>query len=544
MASLLTHLILPLALAVIAVILLLRKISPYAMRTVDNLFGRRFWVGLAILLLTTYAAALFLMSYLPVVVDAVEANVASVSFLFLHGHPLYTEVSAPSRLSLLYGPLCDISYSVGYMMFGPTLLSAKLTVVILNLLLFTVIGLLFRKLLSRSETVIVLGCLAGLFLMKEIATLMIRGDVLIALAVALALLACEVRRTTLAAILFCVGSAAAVDVKFTAIVYLLVPLTIIWHRRGPHFTLWCIAVSTAIAAIPFAIPGIPIFNYLDWLREASHHPLSMKLFEMNAVAAVILLAPLMLFAALRRRTDPALLSIDLKHQALPITAFVLTVAGSVLVGSKVGAGRSHLIPTSLVSTYLAALLWKVSRVEIMKSPVLVRYFFLAYSFVLVLPATSQLKGLWAICFARHDYANQVLNDIDQVQQIHSRQTIEIGYDANKDESSTTNAATLFQPQLVLTGNPMILDAAALFDMGLSGIPIPRSTSDALASCQIQVWLIPKGGVPFSLRNTYARDVPRRFPSPDLFDDDFQSLFARHYRKNNSSAYYDIYECRA
>jgi hypothetical protein len=265
---------------------------------------------------------------------------------------------------------------------------------------------------------------------------------------------------------------------------------------------------------------------------------------MNVVAAVILLAPLMFLAALRRSTDPALFSIDLKRQALPITAFVLTVAGSILVGSKVGAGRSHLIPTSLVATYLAALLWKASRLEIMRSPVLVRYFFVAYSFVLVLPATSQLKGLWAICFARHDYANLVLNDIGRVEQIHSHQTIEIGYDANKDESSTTNAATLFQPQLVLTGNPMILDAAALFDMGLSGIPIPRSTSDALASCEIQVWLIPKGGVPFSLRNTYARDVPRRFPNPDLFGDDFQSLFARHYRKNDSSAYYDIYECHA
>ena len=151
MASLLTHLILPLALAVTGIILCLRKISPYAMRTVDNIFGQRFWVGLAILLLTTYAAALFLVSYLPVVVDAVEANVASVSFLFLHGHPLYTEVSSPSRLSLLYGPLCDISYAVGYMMFGPSLLLVKLTVVTLNLLLFTAMGLLFRKLLSRSE---------------------------------------------------------------------------------------------------------------------------------------------------------------------------------------------------------------------------------------------------------------------------------------------------------------------------------------------------------------------------------------------------------
>ena len=157
------------------------------------------------------------------------------------------------------------------------------------------------------------------------------------------------------------GSAGAVDVKFTAVVYLLVPLTIIWHRRYAHFTLWCIAVSTALAAIPFAIPGIPIFSYLDWLREASRHPLSLKLFEMNVVAAVILLAPLMFLAALRRRTNPDLYSIDLKHQALLISAFVVTVAGSVLVGSKVGAGRSHLIPTILVSTYLAALLWKSSR---------------------------------------------------------------------------------------------------------------------------------------------------------------------------------------
>ena len=123
---------------------------------------------------------------------------------------------------------------------------------------------------------------------------------------------------------------------------------------------------------------------------------------------------------------------------------------------------------------------------------LVRYFFLAYSFVLALPATSQLKGLWAICFARHDYANQVLNDIDRVQYLHSHQTIEIGYDANKDESSTTNAATQFQPQLVLTGNPMILDRSGSVRYGPVGYTDPPIYFRCLSIVSFSGMVDPKG----------------------------------------------------
>jgi hypothetical protein len=90
--------------------------------------------------------------------------------------------------------------------------------------------------------------------------------------------------------------------------------------------------------------------------------------------------------------------------------------------------------------------------------------------------------------------------------------------------------------LVLAGNPYWLDPATLMDLGSVGLAAPDATVDAVKSCRSECFVIPRGDLPFSMRNPYRPDTP-------LFSAPFLEAFGSSYQYAAGSRHFDLWECR-
>ena len=100
----------------------------------------------------------------------------------------------------------------------------------------------------------------------------------------------------------------------------------------------------------------------------------------------------------------------------------------------------------------------------------------------------------------------------------------------------TYRMTFYRTNLVFEGNPYLVDPLAMMDMQLAGMDIPSQTINALQSGFIDIWLIPKGDDPFTLRNWYNKKF--------IFDDRFRKSFLDSYRLADRSRFFDLWYFKA
>jgi hypothetical protein len=91
--------------------------------------------------------------------------------------------------------------------------------------------------------------------------------------------------------------------------------------------------------------------------------------------------------------------------------------------------------------------------------------------------------------------------------------------------------------VVFATGEYLLDVPAIQEHQLSGLPLPESTIDAIRSCAVRTWLIPRAGEPFRIRNDYPSTGYREIFPQDLID-----AFEQNYRRTGSTRYYDVWEC--
>lgn len=316
MAHLLIFTILPLCSALGIAFWVVERLGPATATRVALVMQRPLWVGLGGLLSLLYVLCVGFSAYLPVVIDAVESTVASTAGLWQRGNPLYTTIHAGSRYSLLYGPLCYVPYTLSLSWFGGGVLTLKLVMVGLNVALLVVLWLVFRAMLGGVEALVPMGFILAGLMMKGMSTFMIRGDVTLALAIALAFLAVHQKQKWFAATLFVLAGTVALDIKFTGVLYLLVPFHALWQRYRRWLALVAAGAVPVVGLAPFALSSVSLRNYLGWISQASKHPLALKLFAMNVVAGAILVVPVVLMLVQYLRVEPELARDFLRTQRL------------------------------------------------------------------------------------------------------------------------------------------------------------------------------------------------------------------------------------
>lgn len=462
MSSLWLHFVFPLAMGVPLLIWLANLVWPTSIGKYESLLGYRGAFGAATLLLALYAVGLVSCTLIPAVLDHIEVSVGSLSYLGLHGSPVYTSVRDARRYSLLYGPMCYLPYEAALVVLGPFIQSLKAAVVVLNVILFAVLWAVFHRMCPRWNVLIPLGFIASGMALDARAPFLIRGDAGLALGVALSILALSRRRRGTTVALFALGGAYAMDVKITAVFYLVILLYLLARSLGVRLAFLSVVIAGALAIAPFALAQFSVRNYAGWLREAVYHPLDGNLFLMNVVIAAILLAPPTLVFLSMKMQNSAQAALLFRRNRCLLALLGFSLCGSIVTGSKLGAGPTHLNPWFIVSGYIATLLWRTFPAYMSN---FLRRSLAICTLIMIIPAASEASELWST--ARHDrgWAIQVNEDVTSILNSNSGKSIGMSYETPEKPEDVTNRLNSFGIRLVLAGNPLLVDEGALDDMG-------------------------------------------------------------------------------
>jgi hypothetical protein len=515
------------------------------------------WATLAALCSGLYLTVLALASAYPGFLDTVEPNIASVSWMVWRGAPNYHSLLAPQRYSLIYGPGCDLTYALALGLFGPSIATLKAAVIVANLLLVFLLWLIYSRELSKAGAFFLTTVVVCCAMLKSEYLFMARGDILLLCAAALGLYGALQKRTLVAVAAFALGLGYATAIKASAPLYFVVPGMLLFRRKGPLATVAGTFAGLAFSAFPFLLPNVSLRHYLEWIHQASMHPYSSKELVLNLCFVVFMLLPCALLLARFRRTSSKATADYLRSRRPEIVALLATVVAVCLLSSKYGAGRHHLLPFYGLIGYVSARLYREANEAAEEQPMqpmrpmsfAAVAGWIAVSCAVVVGSVSTFAQIWRLD-RQAKGARAIQADLRAIMTAYPDRIIEMG---PSDPDPWTPAPSLLampatitnmRALLVFAGNPLTLDASAMADMQLAGMPIPSVTRDYMEDCATPVWLFPRGTSPFLSENIYSFTYPIDYPGRYLFDRPFRDAFLLKYVHSASTQYFDVWTCRA
>ena len=453
--------------------------------------------------------------------DPAEPTIAALAWLFRVGQPIYHAFDSPERYSHIYGPMAFIipSWSLG--LFGPGIRASKIPGAVAALLSLAIAFALTRGVAGRRDALILTGVLAGLCLMFQNYTFWIRPDSLQLLGAATALFAAVAMGGTLIpGLVLGVATGLLIGLKITGAFYAVPAFALLVARQRYRSIIVAAAVTCVVAAAPFMRDDqVSFSNYLHWVRISAGNGIQLRGLRVNVEWALFLLLPLL--PTLGRR------SVRPEDRWLGWSA-----VGSMLVivcaASKPGAGPYHLIPFLPVVMYGTALVLQGTPSRERENST---YAAGVAAFLGSIAIVACLQTSYFVWSASRIPGTPVVEDITRFAALHPTARIDMGY------SDVKEPLTFVRPVLVFRQGAYLLDAPAIQEYQMSGVELPRATLRAVEECEVDIWLIAKGGEPFSIRNRY----PATGYAP-IFDPQFRLAFLNTYRRTSATQYFDVWEC--
>ena len=482
-------------------------------------YSGRLVILLAALGLGAYVATVVWYQQSDQYADAAEPTMAAIAWLFELGRPIYHGVDTAERYSHVYGPMAFIIPGWTLALLGPDIGTSKIAGTLAGLLSAGVVFLLTRAVAGRTPAVVLTGWYALCCLMFQNVSFWIRPDSFELLFAAGALAAvASWPRALWSACLLGLATGVLVNLKFTAPAYVFPAFALlIVHRRW-----WGLVAASVVAAIAAIMPfiaydNVSFANLELWVRLSARNGLLAPLLRRNAEWSVFLLIPWL--AHLRRdRLDPV--------ERAVVSAVALGMGLVAVAGSKPGAGPYHLLP--FVPAILYAALLSLRRIGSDVTPAQAR---IAEAFALSIALIATLQMWQFVQIATRTRDMPIADDLRRTLDRYPTSKIAMGY------SGQNQAYPSVRPILVFRQGEYLLDAPAIQEHQLSGIGLPPASLQAIESCQFDIWLIPKDGEPFSLRNQYAQTG-----HAPLFPESFRGTFFKTYRRETSSEYFDLWRC--
>lgn len=464
--------------------------------------------------------------------DHGEITMTSVSWLFYHGHPLYTALDAPERYSLEHGPMVYLLIGGMMELFGPNFHTAKLANFLVLLAIIFISWRWFCYFFDRKLSFWLTG-LESWLLAKWYFLGLVRDDGFMLLCTLLSLYFVTTRQKRLAVILgVAIPLGLLVNFKIHETLCALPILVLIQQRFGWRDVCLTSAVIAVVAAVPFLLPNISLFHYIQWLEAAVSHGISLEILRGN-LAMVVLLASLPL--VMGRYCQGGLQAFFRRYRSY-IVATGISVSVIALVGAKNGSGSYHLAPLMPLIMYLLILIissFPSSQQEgcsFFRQGIRYRKSSTIFLVVIFLTITlGGINGQKRLFYNPSVYtADQAMvSELHTLQAKYQGQPIMIGYGDKEDKIYNQ-----WIPWLVFSGNPYFLDIAALEDMGFAGMKIPEATINTLKAGDTAVWLLPRGSSPFAMYNAYERKL--------VFDQPFRQAFCEYYQLTVRTQYFDVW----
>jgi hypothetical protein len=471
----------------------------------------------SLLSVVAYAALVIFYSIDPHYFDAAEPTMTAVGWLFHIGQPIYHSVGSAERYAHIYGPMAFIAHGAALGIFGPSIEVSKWVggSAALSSLALTLVALKTETTLRRA--VMITGLFALLMLDFRNYSFWTRAEPLLIFCVSAGLLAAVQGRGGRSSVALGVVAGLLWNLKATGVIYSLPLFVIVFERLGWRTVLTSAVVAAIVAALPFiALSNVSLDAYITWFRLSAANGLVWSLFTRNLEWAAYFLLPLALALLLKQPVT--------KYGGLLTLTTLLAVGLVVIAGSKYGAGPYHLLPLLPVVGFLVALF--IGR-QAVNPPAPVQITLV--SFVVVAAAIALVQQ---VQFVNTMQGRRTLHEIRDIETFVSGHpgVVEMGY-------GVKDPTTFERPVLVFRNNSYLIDAPAVGEHQLAGIPVPRATIEALRQCQVTYWLIPKGDDPFTGINFYE---PVQRP---LFSEEFRRTFYDNYSLTTSTEYFDAWQCR-
>jgi hypothetical protein len=510
----------PLANALALALLILASLRLRPLRARARMPSAIPWVSWAVL--AGYAAVIVHYVLSPQFMDQLEAMVASMSWALTQGKPLYHQLEASGRHSVLYGPYLYIFTLPSLKTLGPSLHTVKIGAAVASISSLALLFAAMRRYLpSRRARLLLIALLALAYLGVPGASFWIRSEPWMLALVGLGLLSAIELSPWRASLYWGLTAGMLAGLKLHGVIYALPALAILSLRAGWLSILAGVLVSMATFALPF-VAAPQLFDFermLLWVRITSQHGTSLEhalgVLEWGLFYAAILLPWLLGYRVARK---------DRQELPLYLGALALVLLLACGSGSLKGAGRHHLVP------WLPSL--ALGGAMLLRYPGRGRW----HPFAVALSAACALS-LLAIGARRATEGwlqldrmpgERIVAELEAIRRSYPTQTIEMGYGANYDLS-------LYRPVLVFAQARFLLDGSALMDMAPYGLAVTEGTYQRIRACDPPLWLFPKGEEPLGLRHLAP-------PHPQIFPEDFRRVFLERFRPKESREFYSVWEC--
>jgi hypothetical protein len=462
----------------------------------------------------------------------VEPLVSSLSWLVQSGHPLYHEVDAAERYSVLYGPSVFLTNGLFLKFLGPSLAVAKL-----GSLLAAWAGLIFlyasiaRK---RWDSLALVMCAVAVlyFWLQGFSVHLVRPDAYLMFAVGLGLFAAVKLRRLLAVLTMAVALGFAVNLKIHAFLYFLPLLALLADRHGFKAMFNACVLSAVVILAPFLLhPQVSLPNYISWLKNATGHGLEFSSLVSSFRFGFFLILPVLLLGTRGGNVE------TLKRWRSFLFSLLVGLGGVLILAAKPGAGLVHLLPLIPVCVYATAMMVLDGKPN--GSMAGFRSFYggriwaqgsLVAMFMVVIMGASvcQFRAVSYVNYLNGD-STQVRGDLQGIMDRYPNMSM--GMACGGEDSSFQH--TWVSPLLVFADNPLMFEPIALMDCQLSGKGLSPKTFRAMADGQVALWLVPKEEKPFSKNNWYA-------PYDPIFSQSFVSHFMDNYTCKEHSEFFDLW----
>jgi len=479
--------------------------------------------GVGVAALLAYAAIAAWYASSPAYFDAAEPTMPIVGWLFTLGQPLYHDAASAERYAHIYGPLAFIAHGLVLRLAGPSIEASKWLGAVAGLGSLAATFAACSATTSRQRALVLTGGCALAYLLFRNDTFWTRPDALLVLAAAAGLAAAARGGALLGAIGVGVAAGVLANLKITGPLYALPIAVLLATRRGWRPVCGAAVVAVLIAGLPFLWPNVSLTGYLAWMRLSAHNGLMLSSLRQNIEWSAFLLLPIVIarFGASPGRTPD-------RASWLYLAALAVAVAGVDVAASKPGAGIYHLLPFVPIAGYaIAAAL--ADRDPLAADP-LAAPAAIAWLVTAVLVALSQQASFIRIVAA--DPAAETRADLRAFLDAHPGAVVQMAY-------SGYDRPTFVRPELTFRSGLYLIDAPAVQEHQLSGLPVPAATTDAIRACRADVWLVPRGTEPFAGSSRYpAMDLAPLFP------DAFRQAFRDAYARDGATRFFDVWRCRA
>lgn len=500
------------------------------------------------ILIASYLKFIWIYSFSPFYLDHVESYITSTSLNFLKGGPVWHDDQSTTQFVLFaYGPITFLVQAAVLSIFrGDVIIISKSVggaAATLGLLLFAFSA---SKATQRAQsqnsdfilTLLGTGIYSAVLINLDQFSFWNRGDSLTLLITNLVLFfrfSFFKKNDSKSMIILGLLSALLMNIKIHAILYI-TPIVFDCLQKSDRKNIFKFIITALIfLSIPFLMPRVSLTSYLFCLGQASKHGFSKTLMLSNLrFFGFVLLGPVFGLYLICGSLHPVK-----GHTLKSIVPFLVCSLLALLLSSKNGAGRHHLMPfLPVVWIYALKNLGQLKfKDRIFQSKtrciifVIGLFTFSTSIFGSIAGVRYQMKHFLHLR-NMDPWVNSIRTDLQKISHDFSKLKVEMGIGEGKGY-----AATYYKPYLLAdnTINRYHLDAADIMDFNQSQLALSPYFTEAFFSCELsQIWLVPKGNVPFEMTNFYN--------NKKLFTEQFKQRFQQRFVKIAETEHFDVYSC--